>query len=291
MRAVTAWLTPQFDALPQELRSQPCVLWRAEPRGNSKPAKVPYRVADPSERASCTDSSTWSTFEDAVDAYSALADLPADPQRGGVAGMGVVLTRAAGITCIDLDRVVTATGETDPAVARLVAHCDSWTEISPSGTGLHIFVRGSLSQAVRREQLEAYATDRYICVTARQWPGTPDRLRPQQELLDRLVTLARGADTQRRPYLGPFIPPPDDLAGTLRTRLQTWGVPVARVRRWADGYLAELRACPWAHEHTSGPGGAVVILHASGILDFKCLHAHCARRRRAAFLAVMESRG
>jgi hypothetical protein len=289
--ASTAWVVPEPDAIPPELRTLPWTLWRSEPRGAGKPAKVPYCVAEPAVRASSTNPATWATFADAMDAYSVLADQPADPQRGPVAGVGVVLIKAAGIACIDLDRVVTASGAIDPAAARLVAHCDSWTEISPSGTGLHIFVRGTLPQAVCREQLEAYAADRYICITAHRWPATPERLRWHQPLLDRLVTLARGLDTPRRPYMGPSTPPPDDLAGALLARLAAWGVSVARLKRWSDGVLVELAACPWADEHTSGAGGAAVMIHASGALDFKCLHAHCARRRWASFRVLMESRG
>ena len=80
------------DAIPYALRCLPWVLWRAEPRGEDKPAKVPYRIAEPDRRASSTDSTTWGTFGDAVESYGALADLPAHPSRGPVAGIGVGMT-------------------------------------------------------------------------------------------------------------------------------------------------------------------------------------------------------
>jgi len=69
------------------------------------------------------------------------------------------------------------------------------------------------------------------------------------------------------------------------------GLRHARLKRWAGGFLVELTECPWAAEHTTGAGGAAVMIHASGAFDFTCLHAHCARRAWRDFRAVMEARG
>jgi hypothetical protein len=89
------WLPLQAATIPAELRALGWVLWRAEPPGADKPAKVPYQIADPMVPASSTDPSTWGTFADAVEAAGALVDRPAHPIRGPVAGVGVVVTRAA----------------------------------------------------------------------------------------------------------------------------------------------------------------------------------------------------
>ncbi len=67
-------------------------------------------------------------------------------------------------------------------------------------------------------------------------------------------------------------------------------MPVARLKPWQGGYLVELVACPWADEHTTGRGGAVVIIHPSGAFDFTCLHAHCGGRSWRDFRQVMEGR-
>lgn len=282
------WLRVQPDTIPAELRALPWVLWRAEPRPGDKPAKVPYRIAEPRRRASSTDPATWGTFEDAVEACVSIVELPADPDRGPIAGIGVVLTLAARITCIDLDRVIDAEGRLDPRAQRLVERCDSWTERSPSNTGLHVFVLGRVAHALKGDQIEVYSSERYICVTGHPWPGTPSRLRLQQPYLDHLVRIAAEDDAPRRAYTGPSVPPPDDLAGALLAKLQAWGVPVARVKRWSDGYLVELATCPWADEHTSGAGGAAVMVFASGAFDFRCQHAHCARRSWREFRAAMD---
>jgi hypothetical protein len=71
-------------------------------------------------------------------------------------------------------------------------------------------------------------------------------------------------------------------------RLQGWNVAVSHIKRWSDGYLVELPRCPWSDEHTTGAGGAAVMIHASGAFDFTCLHAHCARRTWRDFRAVMD---
>jgi len=261
------------------------VLWRAEPRGEDKPAKVPYCIFEPRRRASSTDAGTWGTFADAVDAYSVFADRP-DPERGPVAGIGVVLTRETRVTCLDLDRVLSAAG-LDTRAAQLVAALDSWAEVSPSGTGLHIFVRGTVVRAIKGDQIEVYAEGRFMAVTGHVWPGCPPTLREQQAYLDRLA--AHEQPSPRRPWTGARIPPPDDLAGALLAKLHCWGVAVSHVKRWQDGYLVELPACPWADEHTSGMGGAAVMIRASGAFDFTCLHAHCGGRGWRDFRAHMEA--
>jgi hypothetical protein len=285
---MSAWLRVRPETIPAELRALPWVLWRPEPRGEDKPDKVPYRISEPRRRASVTDSATWGLFEDAIEAYVSLVELPAIPDRGPVAGVGCVLTAAANITCIDLDRVIDADGRLDTRAETIVERADSWTEISPSGAGLHIFVQGTVPRALKGDQIEVYARDRYICVTGHRWPGTPATLTPQQAYLAHLVRLEEEDTPTRRPYTGAVVPPPDDLAGELLARLQGWGVPVARVKRWSDGYLVELPRCPWADEHTTGAGGAAVMIHASGAYDFTCLHAHCAQRTWRDFRAVMD---
>jgi hypothetical protein len=81
-------------------------------------------------------------------------------------------------------------------------------EISPSGTGLHIFVRGSLAWAIKGSGIEVYSEGRYMAVTGHRWPGTPP---------DHLAALDR--PTPRAAYSGPRVPPPDDLTGALLAKL------------------------------------------------------------------------
>ena len=282
------------DTIPAALRAQPWVLWRAAPNPEKpeKPRKVPYQIGDPTRKASSTDPSTWGMFEDAVDAYTLLtgSHRNPDPELGEIAGVGVVLTPESHLVCLDLDRVVD--GMTlDPRAARVVMKYHSWTEISPSGTGLHVFVRGSLPEALKGDQFEAYHQERFIAVTGHRWPGTPDHLVDRQDLLDHLVTLATAKQAPGRPYTGPVMPPPDDLGGALLAKVRAWDLPVVGpLKHWQDGFLLELARCPWASEHTTGPGGSAVLIRASGAFDFVCLHAHCAGRTWRDFRAALEPR-
>jgi hypothetical protein len=286
----TTWLEVRPQRIPSELRQLGYVLWRAEPRGEEKPAKVPYRISDPSRRASSTDATTWGTFEDAVEAYAALVDLPADPRRGPIAGFGPVLTRKAGISCIDLDHVVRSDAhQLDVRATTIVERCDSWTELSPSGTGLHVFVLGSVPRGLRGPQIEVYSDARFIALTGHQWPGTPNDLRNQQAYLDHLLRIVEQDREPRRAYTGRSVPPPDDLVGALLAKLQGWHIPAVKLKPWSDGYLVELPRCPWSDEHSTCPGGAAVMIHASGAFDFTCLHAHCAGRDWRDFRTVMDS--
>lgn len=74
-----------------------------------------------------------------------------------------------GIVCLDLDHCV-LDGALVPAAARLVASLPrTYTELSPSGHGLHVWGIGSLPRGFRRTvndvSVEGYGSGRYITVT------------------------------------------------------------------------------------------------------------------------------
>ncbi len=279
------------DAIPAVLRAQPWVLSRAEPRAG-KPQKVPYRISDPTRRASSTDPETWGTFGEAVDAYALLTGPHRDPNPviGPLIGIGAVLTAEAQITCFDLDGVLDG-AQLLPGAARLVAHVQSWTEISVSGTGLHLFVHGTLPHPITHPEahLELYDRAKVMVVTGHTWAGTPSAVQPRQAILDQVVRLLT-PPPGRSSYAGPSRPPPDDLGGTLLAKAQAWGLrTVGPLKRWADGYLLELARCPWADVHTTGPGGAAILIRASGAFDFVCHHGHCRGRDWRDLRAARES--
>jgi len=290
------WLSPMPEHVPDPLRKLGWVQWRAElqPPTEKNPTpkdrKVLYQTAFPMRKASSTDPRTWASFEDTVEAHASLRDRPPHPTLGGFAGIGVVLPPGGGITCIDLDHVLDRDDRLDPRAAKIVADCSSWTERSPSNTGLHVFLLGHVLRAIVDHPVEIYSEARFMCITGHRWPGTPATLEDRQEYLDHLVTLHAQTQTTRATYTGPALPPPDDLQGALCDKLQAWAVPIRAIKLWADSVLAELVACPWAEEHTTGPEGAVVIIHPSGAFDFSCRHAHCGARGWRDFRAVMEPR-
>ena len=59
-------------------------------------------------------------------------------------GVGFVLTLKSGIVCIDINNCIDANGKLDDEASKIVLEFNSWTEISTSGRGLHIWVKGKV---------------------------------------------------------------------------------------------------------------------------------------------------
>lgn len=180
--SVTPALLPTVESLPAPLVAHPNWLaWRSEQRGE-KWTKVPYSPRT-GRLASSVDSSTWSTFAGAA-SYAA---------RVGCNGVGFVFTGTP-FTGIDLDHCLDpVTSELAAWAVPIVARFKSYTEISPSGTGLHIYVEGTLPGGGRKvavsgashleAKIEVYDSGRYFTVTGRHWPGTPLTVASCQDVL------------------------------------------------------------------------------------------------------------
>lgn len=165
---------PNLDAIPEELRQLPqWVLWRKETRGG-KTTKVLYQVRAPSTRAKSNDPATWATFEEARDAFGKSdSGQWREHEIAPVSGIGFVFTREAGIVGIDFDHCRTG-GEWDADVLKLALAVGSYTEVSPSGDGLHVFTFGSIpGNRNRRGNVEIYEHGRFFTVTGSHLDGTP----------------------------------------------------------------------------------------------------------------------
>lgn len=142
-----------LENIPHELRSFPqWVCWKLEPTDGPKPAKVPYspRVG---KRASVTDPATWASFDEAAAAASKYD------------GIGFVLTDADPYSFIDLD---VAEGEQPTAEQNWIYNeFDSYAELSPSGRGVHIVVRGKVPNGKRQGNVEIYPSGRFMTVTGK----------------------------------------------------------------------------------------------------------------------------
>jgi primase-polymerase (primpol)-like protein len=139
------------ENIPEELKARPqWVVWRAV---GDKPNKIPYS-ARTGRRASSTDLMTWSTFEEAAEAC----------ELGEYAGLGFVFSSADPYTGIDLDTCVNGKGEVAGWALEIARYLDSYTELSASGTGLHIIVRGEVPNR-RKGDVEVYSSKRFFTVT------------------------------------------------------------------------------------------------------------------------------
>lgn len=92
-------------------------------------------------------------------------------------GDGVGFVLGDGIGCVDLDHVIDEAGRLDERAAALVASWPrTYTEVSPSGRGLHLFFRmGEAPGTVRSVggvSVETYSVGRYMTVTGVPWRGS-----------------------------------------------------------------------------------------------------------------------
>lgn len=154
-------------AIPTALRRyDQWLCWRTDMR-DGKATKVPI---SPHEEAfaKVDDSSTWGSFEVAVDALS----------RDDVDGLGFVFTDADTFAGIDIDDVrdpeagsLTATAED------IVSTLESYTEVSPSGTGLHVIIQGFVPDGRQRHDgIELYDSGRFFTVTGEHLDDTPSEV-------------------------------------------------------------------------------------------------------------------
>ncbi len=150
------------------------ICWREENR-NGDLTKIPV---DPEtgDFASSTDDRTWGDLETALEyAESARAD-----------GVGFVFTSTDPIAGIDLDKCRDPeTGRPDKDAKEIVQQLDSYTEVSPSGTGYHVLVHGDLPDGRnRRNGVEMYDKSRFFTVTAQHVSGTPTVINERQDALE-----------------------------------------------------------------------------------------------------------
>jgi putative DNA primase/helicase len=144
-------LPVKAENIPEGLKARPqWVVWRAV---GDKPDKVPYS-ARTGRKASSTDLMTWSTFEEAFQAY----------ESGQFAGVGFVFSSADPLTGIDLDDCVDEEGEIALWALEIVHYFDSYTELSATDSGLHIIVRGDVPNR-RKGNVEVYSSKRFFTVT------------------------------------------------------------------------------------------------------------------------------
>ncbi len=144
-------LPVKLENIPEELKARPqWVVWKAV---GQKPDKVPYS-AKTGRKASSTDLMTWSTFEEALEAF----------EDGEYAGLGFVFSSADPYTGVDLDNCVNEDGEIAGWALEIVRRFDSYIELSATGTGLHVMVRGDVPNR-RKGEVEVYSSKRFFTVT------------------------------------------------------------------------------------------------------------------------------
>jgi hypothetical protein len=166
-----------YESVPQELKSLPnWVGWKLETR-DGKPTKVPYSKTN--VKAATDNPSHWRKFEDVCNIISSKEK-----------GIGFVFD-GNGITGIDLDYCFNLDGTILAKFKEVLSTLNSYTEISPSGNGLHIFIKckeipyysrdlptdeypeGKEHFGKKKNNLEIYSKVRYFTITGIRWNGCP----------------------------------------------------------------------------------------------------------------------
>lgn len=156
-----------YDSVPDGLKQLPqWVVWKKETDEKGKVKKVP-RNPITGYGASSTDPETWNTFITARDIYE---------ETKGYDGIGFVFNNS-GIVGIDLDHCIDETGQMTETAQEIIQVLDSYTEYSPSGTGVHIYAYGTLPvDGKKKEPYEMYQNKRYFTVTGQSFHNPPKQI-------------------------------------------------------------------------------------------------------------------
>lgn len=151
-------MTTYLSNIPDDLKQLKnwCV-WKFEKR-NGKRTKIPFN-AETGEFAKSNDKSTWSSYETAVNAE-------------GVDGIGFFFEPPyLGIDIDDIDDDLhrfKQGDKLDNIVSEFNEAFKSYTEVSPSGNGLHIIVKGKIPGSRRRKgNIEMYDSGRFFTMTGK----------------------------------------------------------------------------------------------------------------------------
>jgi putative DNA primase/helicase len=160
---------PTFENIPEQLTERPqWVCWRLEER-DGKLTKVPYTPGT-LLRASSSDLMSWTTFSRALRAYEyGYDDLgPEEYGEPSYDGIGFVFSSADPFVGIDLDGCRDPeSGEVAPWAQEIIDRVqEGFIEASPSGTGIHIIVEGTVrGGGMRKGPIEMYGSGRFFTIT------------------------------------------------------------------------------------------------------------------------------
>lgn len=157
--------------------------------------KIPYNPKT-GTKAKTNAPKTWSDYTTAINRVTYGANA---------GGIGFVLTENDPYIVLDLDHCINPlTGEfSQLATDILERFSGTYTEISQSETGVHIFVRGNFPvNGWRGDGIEIYASGRYIAMTgnAIEYTGIADK----QNALDELVALHNIQNPPKTVQISPY---------------------------------------------------------------------------------------
>jgi len=155
---------------PSSMKSLPnWVLWKLVKFGD-RPTKVPFSALY-NGKASSTNPETWTTFDNALSIYEHDCARAME-----YSGLGFVFHRDANLVFIDIDHCINEEGELNETANHILALIGdySYIELSQSGTGLHLFTKGSIPKGFnnRDKHVEMYCEGRFVAMTGNPYPYT-----------------------------------------------------------------------------------------------------------------------
>ncbi|WP_435320280.1 phage NrS-1 polymerase family protein [Haloarchaeobius sp. TZWSO28] len=179
-------MTVDTEVIPEALREyDQWVHWREVLR-NGKRTKLPV-VPRMKKYASVSDPDTWTDFENACRAL-----------RSNL-GLGFVFTEDDPFLGVDLDNC-RADGALDIRAQDIVERLDSYTEVSPSGTGVHVILEGSIpGSRSRKGSVECYDSGRFFTMTGDRLATGSPAVEPRQVAFDAMYRTYVSPPKERKP--------------------------------------------------------------------------------------------
>lgn len=187
------------------------LVWNPEQGKYNKPPINPHTLRN----GSTTNPKSWTTFDDAfskIGKTATFTDKKGENHQLEISGVGIVL-EAVGLVGIDFDDVITTGGGKTVVykeAREIWQFLDSYTELSPSGSGVHILAKGkkpnkeekickvkipvTLNKGKENEEknyvdYEMYDSGRYFTFTGRTLSGCDKGLEERQERIDKVYEL------------------------------------------------------------------------------------------------------
>jgi len=214
---------PEWAKIPALLAERPqWLLWRYEAKeGQTKPLKVPYWITGARRggtQGSEVDRKKLCTLGEAKRAFS----------LGGYTGIGFAFLPDDGLIGIDIDGAINPeTGEITDRLQAIIASVNSYTELSPSGKGVHIIVQGTTTTNKCNDiGLEVFCGRQYFTFTGQHWENTPATVEQiDDKVLARLHATVDQAKHKAKTQTAAGVPirqpAPVAAAADLRNRVES----------------------------------------------------------------------
>lgn len=227
----------QPDKLPRSLQLlKQWVLWKYVERDGDK-TKVPFQICG--RPAKANDETTWTDMVSAVN------------RLGGYEGLGFEFKAGGGIVGIDLDGCRNAeTGEVADWAREIVNGINSYSEVSPSKTGIKIWCRGQLPNGAGKKRevkdaprvsdktpaIEMYDRGRYFAATGWRLGNVSKDVEERQAAIDVVLGAYFASEAVKSP-----VAASDESEVVERARAYLATIPPAISGQ--GGHNATFKAC------------------------------------------------